>query len=941
MFAGGQWPANREEGHLVCGRSSVSSLHSRFLLTGSLKTNQVNTKTVANRAVTPRGAQCGRGRVFNSILFLDNARTPPSSMLSRKGSCAGMMSAAAGVDRSRVGERLQAALAGLQELHLLKDRQSDMVSWALRMDREEPVTSVHAGPEAPRTMGAEEQRLEATLTALKQQLSRLRKQDVGLKSHLQQLDQQISELKLDVNKASTEQLESDSRPSSGFYELSDGGSYSLSNSCTSVYSECLSSSQTSLLLLPMSPPNSLISPPSQVDICRRRSADESTTQPNPPRATGLHLGSSRIRKSTTGTDQARPRPVSTGDLDRMMAQGPSYYKSVDVKKPSMCPNLKTSTVDPKFQNNLVSRSGTEVYHYPSPLHAVALQSPIFSTGGNPATPGLLEGRGPPMNGSDTFQGAQMGYETKTLGYIDKLLQRSLSKIQSETGPETLQTHSDYHRRPTEVVTVFPEVSQKEVCMLQPLSAQTSNTIPLDSDQRRHCTTHSSQEAADNTNHKQSVRTQEVSYRYSYPVAMREYSSDEVTTSSLRRNDRSQGEYESVARSHSEKRCGDNPEPRTQERKGHRQRTVMAHSSSTEESQGYEVHAGHRASPEFVHAKFVPAGSQKVKVRQADRKTKAVKLRRKSSDKPRAIRQQHGYSSGERTREVSGGTKGEQRRSGKGKVTQKLTTCHTEEHRQGSGSDSSHCSPGVMYTHKVHPKPQPIPAVTKSSKSRRPQCVEYEQPVEQRKRRQGAAKWPSNGEMFQASCAQRQRSKEPHAQAAGSMQMVRSMSAKPGHWIGPPRPFQSSMSSNSFFHNLNARYPPAPFHMSSHYPPKCESEYSAECASLFHSTIAESSEGEMSDNTTNRFGDSESSQSFQSSSDSDSSLSLDEEDQVDSHEEEGGLVWAEAALGPTAAGRPLQQLPRPEPSACRIKASRALKKKIRRFQPASLKVMTLV
>lgn len=91
-------------------------------------------------------------------------------MLSRKGSCVGMMSAAAGVDRSRVGERLQAALAGLQELHLLRDRQSDMVNWALRVDREEPVTSVHAGSEGPRMMGTEEQRLEATLTALKQQL---------------------------------------------------------------------------------------------------------------------------------------------------------------------------------------------------------------------------------------------------------------------------------------------------------------------------------------------------------------------------------------------------------------------------------------------------------------------------------------------------------------------------------------------------------------------------------------------------------------------------------------------------------------------------------------------------------------------------------------------------------------------------------------------------
>lgn len=91
-------------------------------------------------------------------------------MLSTKGSCAGMSAPLAEVDRSRVGERLQAAVAGLQELHLLKDRQGDMVSWALRVDREEPVSSVQAGPEDPNIMGVEEHRLGATLTALKQQL---------------------------------------------------------------------------------------------------------------------------------------------------------------------------------------------------------------------------------------------------------------------------------------------------------------------------------------------------------------------------------------------------------------------------------------------------------------------------------------------------------------------------------------------------------------------------------------------------------------------------------------------------------------------------------------------------------------------------------------------------------------------------------------------------
>lgn len=133
----------------MCGRSSAAPLSWSFILTGSLKSKQVS----SSRREDASGSGSGS----------------TASMLSRKGSSAGMKGSSpvmgAGADRSRVGERLRAALAGLQELHLLKDRQGDMVSWALRMDREEPVS---AG--LPDPTGAEEQRLEATLTTLKQQL---------------------------------------------------------------------------------------------------------------------------------------------------------------------------------------------------------------------------------------------------------------------------------------------------------------------------------------------------------------------------------------------------------------------------------------------------------------------------------------------------------------------------------------------------------------------------------------------------------------------------------------------------------------------------------------------------------------------------------------------------------------------------------------------------
>uniref|UniRef100_A0AAQ4S343 Uncharacterized protein n=1 Tax=Gasterosteus aculeatus aculeatus TaxID=481459 RepID=A0AAQ4S343_GASAC len=67
----------------------------------------------------------------------------------------------------------------------------------------------------------------------------LRGRDSGLISQLQELDRQISDLRLDSEVS--HQLETDSRPSSGFYDLSDEASVSLSNSSNSVFSECFCS----------------------------------------------------------------------------------------------------------------------------------------------------------------------------------------------------------------------------------------------------------------------------------------------------------------------------------------------------------------------------------------------------------------------------------------------------------------------------------------------------------------------------------------------------------------------------------------------------------------------------------------------------------------------------------------------------------------------------
>lgn len=114
----------------------------------------------------------------------------------------------------------------------------------------------------------------------------------------------------------------------------------------------------------------------------------------------------------------------------------------------------------------------------------------------------------------------------------------------------------------------------------------------------------------------------------------------------------------------------------------------------------------------------------------------------------------------------------------------------------------------------------------------------------------------------------------------------------------------------------------------------DSEYSAECESLFHSTVVDTSEDEQSNYTTNCFGDSESSLSEvefvgESTTTSDS-------------DESGGLIWSQFVQT-----LPIQTVTAPElhenaaKAFVKIKASHNLKKKILRFRSGSLKLMTTV
>ncbi|XP_067900269.1 dapper homolog 2 [Heterodontus francisci] len=731
----------------------------------------------------------------------------------------------AAFDRCRAGERLQAALAGLQELDLLKQRQRQLVRAALET-------------ETPRAKESytEEERLETTLNFLKEQLSHLRKQDVGLKIHLLQLDRQISELKLDVNKASTEQLESDSRPSSGFYELSDAGSCSLSNSCTSMYSESTSSSQGSLLYCSQSADTK----GSRLED-RPRSADEvivqsaAFKQQGPGRRPGRGIKTTAEPVLTFNIGKLgvpRPRPVSTGDLERFVPspqRDPPSVSNLNVC-PSVYPgsDLQFQVADQKYQRDLVSKSSSEVYNYPSPLHALALQSPLFCLTEQVLRPTSTT---PPNPAS-----RPVPFETRP-GHVNKQTQRcsgGINKATMDRDPET-SPKAAAQEKDISLSTMTVRGRLEKLGGLQWGRSWRNEGFPVESAEglRQQEATSCSMipPSTNQRGHESKAASSD------YPFRLRAKALPVVSVS---------GTCSGLSDS-----------------KG----LTCELPQRTNQRSGGTAGKGGEAVPksEFVHAKFVPAESRhRVQVLSASGKTKVAKIKKRNSETARA-----------------------------GK---RLTTRAAGAFRSPAEGDRA-CRSAAMVTASAGLE---APGRSCSESSLHPMCDRLEfqgralcgLPTPTAGEEGTMAKqwrWQSSIEIFPRAPAS-QLCFGPQRQRAGRRWAARMM---------------------SFSRARMARHPGARSESD-------QSEYSAECASLFHSTIAESSGDECSDHTANCFGDSESS----------GSEGCPSVDQVDGRP----LVWPEGA-----GSRGL----RSEARICRIKASKALKKKIRRFQPEALKVMTMV
>ncbi|CAB1325055.1 unnamed protein product, partial [Coregonus sp. 'balchen'] len=278
-----------------------------------------------------------------------------AATMAGRGSC--VNSLWSGTERVRIGERLKATLAGILELDLLRGQHLDMIDAELDLKETSSTGTTVTVITDQQEENLESAASDGSATSRRQQVS-FPPSETALPCHTSTLDKDSgensggdgpvhsrvdggggdnsrwstlswdapSDLLLPPDLDSAVQLEYYSRHSSGFYSVSGS---SLSDSCYSVSSEAAMAQGGPV-------PGGLV-----------------RAGPGPPSGGAFRLW--------------EQRPLSADHTWATPIPAPSSH--------SLTPDPQ---LDPRFCSDLVSRRTKEVYPYPSPLHAVALQSPLFT-----------------------------------------------------------------------------------------------------------------------------------------------------------------------------------------------------------------------------------------------------------------------------------------------------------------------------------------------------------------------------------------------------------------------------------------------------------------------------------------------------------------------------------------------------------------------------------
>uniref|UniRef100_A0A8C5TMY1 Dishevelled binding antagonist of beta catenin 1 n=1 Tax=Malurus cyaneus samueli TaxID=2593467 RepID=A0A8C5TMY1_9PASS len=778
-------------------------------------------------------------------------------------------------ERQRTRERLEATLAG-------------WASWSTCAAAELLVKSLLLRRPAERPGAGRQKFLEENILLLRRQLNCLRRRDAGLLNQLQELDKQISDLRLDVEKTTDEHLETDSRPSSGFYELSDGASGSLSNSSNSVFSECLSSCHSSTCFC--SPLEATLN----ISDGRPKSADL--------------IGWMDYNKE--GQREEQP----AGSVCRSLST--PHSNSLDV----------VADVHPKYQCDLVSKNGNDIYRYPSPLHAVAVQSPMFLL---PVTenPQREEERlacdmSDVCTPSETDSGQSAGAFPTQSSWPAPCPSASSKRIDSYIlSLVQKKTHAVRTNKPRTSLNADPTkgiLRHGSMCVRQPAAMVAHGNVVNLKSSKQVCLPPGGTPAPDHTAPsplKQRLREpageQLESRKAPLPAAFPPGTTTELQSKHLPRGSVAKAAPPELSRS-ATATAGDVPKENGQlfaappkdtpgkpvllqpeSRVSQPPKKILLKSSlqaarssspAVEERPALDFKSEGSSSQSLddgllVNAQYIPAQQQSMKLHKG---TRNVKILKSSALKHRS-HLANGVENSSQTLREKAKPAGKKCRFPEELDTNKKLKKPSSRGKRGSGLPLEPGLPGRQSS--LHR------SALRSHGHGREVVV-----AKPKHKRADYRRWKSSAEISYEEALRRAR--RNRREAVGVYSQV-------------PLPYVSPYAYVA-----------------------SDSEYSAECESLFHSTVVDTSEDEQSNYTTNCFGDSESSLSEvefvgESTTTSDS-------------DESGGLIWSQFVQT-----LPIQTVTAPElhenaaKAFVKIKASHNLKKKILRFRSGSLKLMTTV
>ncbi|XP_069493511.1 dapper homolog 1 isoform X2 [Ambystoma mexicanum] len=707
----------------------------------------------------------------------------------------------------------------------------------------------------------------------------LRRRDAGLLNQLHELDKQISDLRIDVEKPPNEHPETDSRPSSGFYELSDGASGSLSNSSNSVFSECLSSCQSSTCF--GSPLDVSLSLPDG----RPKSADDLLDWIDHKDGHSEDPASNSVRRSLSVPNSSSPEVVAD--------------------------------VHPRYQCDLVSKNGSDVYRYPSPLHAVAVQSPMFLASvmgslkeerlGCPGMDACTESETSTVKSETLSQTnprtTQCSSNKKLDSYILGVIQKKVHPVRTNK-PRTsvnadpskgILRHGSICLRQTGGVSQSNSVNLKNV---KPACLHSSGTNALDVSTfspPKQCPKEVQSEQLESrrmpssTNYPQSCVNELPSKNLTVgngksvspvlscsPVVTVHLNKPTPILVSAPPMKESPCRYTALQPDNKVAQLPKKMAPQKTCRSPYQAAPAMQRPQLDFKSEGSSSQSLDEGL--LVNAQYIPAQQQEHKLHKG---TRNIKI--KSSTLKH------------RTRVVHTVDNGSQTLKDKPKVGKK---CRFSEDVDVPKKVKRLTPKAKKTVHLQLESGHPSRSLAMAKALSRPHAHGKEGVLAKPKYKRGDyRRWKSPVEMSYEEALRR---------------------AKRRNGLEPVGVFSAQ---------VQLPYPSPYAYVAS------DSEYSAECESLFHSTVVDTSEDEKSNYTTNCFGDSESSLSEvefvgESTTSSDS-------------EESGGLIWSQFVQTlpmPTATAAELHKTAK---AFVKIKASHNLKKKILRFRSGSLKLMTTV